>query len=154
TNASIVGDVTDPQQAAVPGVTIAVKELDTGVSRTVTTGPTGSYRLTPLTPGRYQVSASAPGFKTKVQSQVVLDIAATAKVDFQLEVGQINETVEVTGTATVLQTQDASVGGIVTDTELSHMPVNQRNYTRLILLLPGTSDRGGSQNQGTFSGTQ
>src|SRR5581483_5320837 len=154
TNASIVGDVTDPQQAAVPGVTITVKELDTGVSRTVITGPTGTYRVLPLSPGRYQVSASAPGFKTKVQPQVVLDIAATAKVDFQLEVGQINETVEVTGSATPLQTQDASVGGVVTDTELSHMPVNQRNYTRLILLLPGTSDRGGSQNQGTFSGTQ
>ena len=65
----------------------------------------------------------------------------------------MTETVEVTANATVLQTQDASVGGTVTSTELEHMPVNGRNYTRLILMLPGVSDRGGSQNQGTFSGT-
>ena len=92
--------------------------------------------------------------KTQVQENVVLDAAANVKVDFHLEVGVVNEKVEVQATAAVLQTQDASVGGTVTGTEVARLPVNGRNYTRLILLLPGTSDQGGSQSNGTFSGTQ
>src|SRR2546421_2181812 len=118
TNATIIGDITDPQQAAVVGATVTVKEIDTGVTRTVQTSPTGSYRVFPLMPGRYEVAAAAAGFKRKVQPSVVLDIASTVKVDFQLDVGQMTESVEVTANATVLQTQDASVGGIVTSTEL------------------------------------
>src|SRR5215475_3672630 len=153
TNASIIGDISDPQQAAVVGATVTVKEIDTGVTRTVETNTAGSYRVFPLIPGRYEVTASASGFKKKVQPNVILDIASTVKVDFQLDVGQITETVEVSASASVLQTQDASVGGVVTSTELERMPVNGRNYTRLILTIPGVSDRGGSQNQGTFSGT-
>jgi hypothetical protein len=153
TNGSIVGDVVDAQQGAITDAVITVKEVDTGMSRTAKTNASGEYRVFPLNPGVYEVSASAPGFKTKVQPRVVLDIASNVKVDLQLEIGQVNETVEVTGNAPVLQTQDASIGGTVTGTEIDRMPVNGRNYTRLILLLPGTSDRGGSQNQGTFSGT-
>src|SRR5262245_5697529 len=107
TNATVVGDVTDPQQAAVVGATVTVKEIDTGVTRTVQTSPSGSYRVFPLLPGRYEVSASAAGFKKKVQPNVILDIASTVKVDFQLDVGQINETVQVTARSTASQTQDA-----------------------------------------------
>src|SRR5262249_55540028 len=117
TNGTILGDITDPQQSAVVGATVTVKEIDTGVTRTVQTSPTGSYRVFPLLPGRYEVSASAAGFKKKVQSNVTLEIASTVKVDFQLDVGQITETVEVTASSAVLQTPDASVGGVVTSTE-------------------------------------
>src|SRR5437660_11794886 len=74
TNATILGDITDPQQAAVVGATVTVKEIDTGVTRTVQTSPTGSYRVFPLLPGRYEVTASAAGFKKNVQPRVVLDI--------------------------------------------------------------------------------
>ena len=108
----------------------------------------------PLNPGTYEVTASSPGMKTQVQQNVVLDAAANVKVDFHLEVGVVSEKVEVQATAAVLQTQDASVGGTVTGTEVARLPVNGRNYTRLILLMPGTSDQGGSQSNGTFSGTQ
>lgn len=154
TNATLVGSVSDPQSAAVTGATITVKNMGTGVSRTVETDALGNYRVSPLNPGVYQVAASMAGFKSKVSSNVVLEIASNVKVDFQLEVGQVTETVEVSATASILQTQDASVGGTVTGTELARLPVNGRNYTRLMLLLPGTSDQGGSQSQGTFSGTQ
>lgn len=144
----------DPQSATVAGATVTVKNLGTNISRSVQTDNLGNYRIFPLNPGVYEVSASMQGFKTKVSSNISLEIASNVKVDFQLEVGQITETVEVVATAAVLQTQDASVGGTVTGNELARMPVNGRNYTRLILLLPGTSDQGGSQSQGTFSGTQ
>ncbi len=154
TNSTIVGSVLDSQGSVVAGATITIKDKGTGVSRSVNTDGTGNYRVFPLNPGRYEVSASMPGFKTKVVSEVILEIAATAKVDFPLEVGQVTETVEVTAAGAILQTQEASVGGTVTGAELSRLPVNGRNYTRLILLMPGTSDQGGSQSKGTFSGTQ
>jgi hypothetical protein len=154
TNATIVGGVTDPQGGAIGNATITVKNNATGVTREVITSELGTYRVFPLNPGTYNVSASAAGFKTKVSENVTLEVASNVKVDFALEVGAISETVEVTATAAALQTQDASIGGIVTSTALDRMPVNGRNYTRLILLMPGTSDQGGSQSNGTFSGTQ
>lgn len=153
TNATIVGDISDPSGAAIPSATVTVKHVGTGVTRSVVTDDRGGYRVFPLNPGTYELSASLPGFKTKVQSNVVLEVAATLKVDLQLEVGQISETVEVTSSAPLLQTQDASVGGTVTSAELARMPVNGRNYTRLILLMPGTSDQAKSQSKGTLSGT-
>jgi hypothetical protein len=154
TNGTIVGDLTDAQGAALTNANITVKNTATGVSRTTVTNEFGSFRVFPLNPGTYEVSASASGFKSKVQPGVVLEAAAVVKVDFQLEIGAITETIEVAGAATVLQTQEASVGGTVTSTEIARLPVNGRNYTRLILMLPGTSDQGGSQTRGTFSGTQ
>src|SRR5262245_13842887 len=153
TNATLVGGVTDPQSGAVSGATITVKNTATGVARTVQTNELGTYRVFPLNPGTYDVTASMAGFKNKIIPNVVVEVASNVKVDFQLEVGQITETVEVSAAATVLQTQDASVGGLVTSTELERMPVNGRNYTRLILLMPGTSNRNKSQSKGTISGT-
>ncbi|MDQ6699499.1 MAG: carboxypeptidase-like regulatory domain-containing protein [Acidobacteriota bacterium] len=154
TNATLVGSVLDPQSSVIAGATVTVKDKGTGVSRTVETDSAGSYRVFPLNPGRYEVSASMAGFKTKIVPEVILEIASIVKIDLALEVGQITDTVEVTATAAILQTQEASVGGTVTDAELSRLPVNGRNYTRLIMLMPGTSDQGGSQSKGTVSGTQ
>ena len=154
TNATIVGDVTDPAGSRIAGAAVTIKNSATGIAREVQANELGSYRVFPLPPGTYQVSASASGFKTEVQQNVIVDAAANVKVDFKLEVGGIAERVEIQATASVLQTQEASVGGTVTGNEIARLPVNGRNYTRLILLMPGTSDQGGSQSQGTFSGTQ
>lgn len=154
TNATLLGSVIDPQSSTIAGATVTVKDKSTGVARTVQSDADGSYRVFPLNPGRYEVSASMSGFKTRVVPEVILEIASTVKVDFSLEVGQVTETIEVSATTAILQTQEASVGGTVTGAELSRLPVNGRNYTRLILLMPGTSDQGGSQSKGTFSGTQ
>ncbi len=154
TNSTMVGDVRDAQGGAIAGAKIVVTSVATAVSREVTTSEKGSYQVFPLNPGTYDVVASAPGFKTKVLNNVIIDLASIVKIDFPLDVGDISERVEVTANAAILQTQDASIGGTITGTEISRLPVNGRNYTRLIMLLPGTSDVGGSQSNGTFSGTQ
>jgi hypothetical protein len=154
TNATIVGDVTDPSGGHIAGADITVRNVGTGVARELKTDESGTYRVFPLNPGNYEVTASSPGMRTQVQKNVVVDAAANVKVDFNLELGSVSENVEVQAVGAALQTQDASVGGTVTGTEVARLPVNGRNYTRLILLLPGTSDQGGSQSNGTFSGTQ
>ncbi len=153
TNATLVGSVTDATGGVVVGATIAAKHVATGVVRTVTTDEFGHYRVFPLNPGTYEVTASMTGFKTKVVPNVVLEVASNMKVDFALEVGEVTERVQVTEFAPILQTQEASVGGTVTGTELERLPVNGRNFTRLILLMPGTSDQSKNQRRGTESGT-
>ena len=154
TNSTLVGDIKDAQGGAIVGAKVTVTNTATGMSRDVITSEQGSYQVFPLNPGTYDVAVSAPGFKTKIQKGISVDLASIVKVDFPLDVGELSDRVEVSATAAVLQTQDATVGGTVSGTEIAPLPVNGRNYTRLIMLLPGTSDQGGSQSNGTFSGTQ
>jgi cysteine-rich repeat protein len=97
TAATIVGDVTDPSGAAVPGVSITVTSEGTGAERTVSTNAAGQYRVTPLNPGAYSVRAASDGFTTQVRSGVVLQVSAVLDVSFQLVLGQVSETIEVTG---------------------------------------------------------
>lgn len=154
TAATIVGDVQDASGAVAPNVTVKIINQATGVSRTVTTNTEGQYRVTPLNPGLYSVEVEAVGFKTQVRPDVTLAVAAVLEVDFTLEVGQVSERIEVTAAAPILRTEEVSVGNVVTSQELERLPVNQRNYTRLILLGAGTSSVSRSQNQGVAqSGT-
>ncbi|MCB9383530.1 MAG: carboxypeptidase regulatory-like domain-containing protein [Bryobacterales bacterium] len=144
----------DASGAVIPGAEIVARNLSTNVVREVQTDAQGRYRVFPLNPGQYDVTASAGGFRSTIQPGIVIEVASTVKIDFTLEVGETSETVEVTAEAAMLQTQDASVGGNVSSQELARLPVNGRNYTRLILLMPGVSDISRSQSRGTLSGTQ
>ncbi len=153
-DAVVVGIITDASGAAVSGATVSAVNSATGVSRNVTTNETGAYRIGPLVPGTYEVRTTLSGFKSKVQSNVILETGATVKIDVSLEVGDVSERIEVTAAAPMLQTQEASVGGVVTTSQLQRIPVNGRNYTRLLVLMPGTSDIRRSQGRGDLSGTQ
>ena len=154
TAATIVGDITDSGGAVAPNVTVTVINEGTKIERKVQTNEAGQYRVFPLNPGTYTIQVEATGFKREVRSGVVVEVSAVLKVDFSLQVGQVTETIGVTGFTPTLQTEDASVGNVVDSKELKHLPVNQRNYTRLILLMPGTSSVSRSQQQGVAqSGT-
>jgi hypothetical protein len=154
TSATIVGDITDTNGAVAPNVTITVINEGTKIERKVRTNDAGQYRVTPLNPGTYTLEVEAAGFKRQVRSGIILEVAAVLEVDFTLQVGDVTETIGVTGVTPVLQAEDASVGNVVNSQELKHLPVNQRNYTRLILLMPGTSSVSRSQQQGVAqSGT-
>ena len=155
TQAAIVGDVTDPSGAAIPGAAITVTNQGTGIERIVESNEGGQFRVFPLNPAAYTVRTESAGFKTQIRDDVVLQVADVLEVDFVMELGEVTETIEVTGAAPIMQTQEASVGGVVNERELQRLPVNQRNFTRLILLMPGTSSRRRSQSRGTGeSGTQ
>jgi hypothetical protein len=155
TAGTIVGDVVDPSGASIPGVTIRVTSEATGLEREVESNEVGQYRVSPLNPGTYMIQVENAGFKTQLRSGVVLQVADVLEVDFTLELGEVTETIEVTGAAPIMQTQEASVAGVVNEAELKRLPVNQRNFTKLILLMPGTSSRRRSQARGVDeSGTQ
>ena len=143
-----MGDITDSSGAAIPDVTVTVIHEGTGVERKVQTNEAGQYRVTPLNPGTYTIQVESSGFKRQVRSGVVLEVSAVLEVDFTLQVGEVTETIEVTAVTPVLRTEEASVGNVVNSQELERLPVNQRNYTRLILLMPGTSSVTRSQQQG------
>lgn len=154
TNATITGIVTDATGGVIANANVTATNVASGVSRTVTTNEAGLYTLASMLPGTYELKVSNQGFKTKVQTNLVLETGAVVKVDMQLEVGSVTESVEVTAAAPMLQTQETSVAGVVTQQQLERIPVNGRNYTRLLVLMPGTSDIVRSQSRGGLSGAQ
>src|SRR5262249_25793227 len=126
----------------------------TKIERKVRTNEAGQYRVTPLNPGTYTIQVEAAGFQREGRSGVVLEVAAVLEVDFTLHGGQVTERIGITGATPVFQTEDTRVRNVVNSQELQQLPVNQRNYTRLILLMPGTSSVSRSQQQGVAqSGT-
>jgi hypothetical protein len=153
-DAVLVGLVTDPSGGAAAGAIVSATNTATGIVREVLTNEAGAYRIGPLTPGTYSVRTTLSGFKTKLQNDVVLQTGAVLKLDVTLDVGDVNERIEVTGEVPILQTQESSVGGVITTSQLERIPVNGRNYTRLLVLMAGTSDVRRSQGRGDLSGTQ
>src|SRR5262245_18576990 len=99
TTGSIVGKITDPTGAVVPGAVVTVSNVDTGISTKINTDSSGNYAITPLPVGRYSVTVEAQGFKKSVNSGIALNVQDRIGVNVILEVGQISETVEVAGAA-------------------------------------------------------
>ena len=141
TAATLVGDVYDPSGNVIPNASVIVTSTGTGAARTVQTNAAGQWRVTPLNPGNYSIQVKADGFKSQVRKDIDLQASAVLEVDFNLALGSVTDTVEVTGATPLLQTEESSVGNVVAAKELERLPVNGRNFTRLILLMPGTRDR-------------
>jgi len=136
---SIVGLVTDSTRAVVPNATVKVTQQETGVVRTFTTDTTGTYLAPALNVGTYTVEVSAAGFKTFRRPDIVLNVRDQIRVDVQLEVGQVAETIEVTGQAVSLQTETASVEQVVSATQVQSLMMNGRSFLQLPALVPGAS---------------
>src|SRR5579883_2622347 len=112
---SIVGTVTDPSGAAVPGVTITVtNQLRGSIVRTMTTNSAGNYSVPDLPVGTYTVRASKSGFTTAVHSDLVLNVRSTVRVDFKLSVGAVTQQITVTAPTIHLQTENGSVSQAIT----------------------------------------
>lgn len=133
-NATLGGTVIDESGAIVPNATVTVTNIDTGVALKTTTNTSGVYGFPSLQQGNYRVSAAAAGFKEFVYQRIVLDVGAQEKVNFTLQVGAANSTVQVTAAAeSPLLTTSAVVGGIVTGDEILHLPLIDQNAANLAL---------------------
>ena len=147
---SISGTVRDPQGAAVPKAEVTITEETTGQTRTVRTDEDGSYSAQSLPVGRYSVSVAPPGFKNTVATGIEVHVADRVVVDLNVEVGQVTETVNVTGLAQLVETESGRVSSLVSEKQVTELPLNGRNYAALVTLVPGLS----TPNEGNAFGTR
>src|SRR2546426_2579552 len=154
---TILGTVTDASGAVVSGAQVTVRNANTGLERTTRTSADGSYSVPELPIGTYAVTVSQSGFQASATTGVVVDVAGERRVDVSLRPGQVAERVEVSGESLPqVETTSTVVGGTLTSETIANIPVNGRDYMKLIYLNPGIA---GSPDQisdspgsfGTFS---
>lgn len=141
TTTTMIGTIADSTGAAVPNAQVMATNIGTNLARTATTNSQGEYRIEFLPVGSYQVEVSAPGFKKFVRGGVVLEINETARVDAQLQIGGLNETVTVTSEAPLVNTDNAVVGRTVENAEIIDLPIVNRNVYTLLTLTRASSRR-------------
>ena len=134
TTAQITGSVKDQSGAVLPGVEVTVTQTATGGKRSTLTNETGNYVLASLPLGPYMLEASLPGFKSYVQTGIVLQVDASPTINVVLQVGQISEQVEVEANAGLVETRTTAIGHVVTNQEVAEMPLNGRDPHELIFL--------------------
>jgi hypothetical protein len=151
----LVGTITDTSGAAVPNAKIIATNAQTNtVVRETASSGDGTYTITLLPPGVYNVSVEAPSFRKTVQNGIELQTNQRAKVDFQLQVGQVSEVVEVTASAPLLESQSSSLGTVIGSRIIGELPLNGRNFVTLALLTPGVNGVGSSVGGTIMSGTR
>jgi hypothetical protein len=146
---AIVGTVTDPAGARVANAQVTITNLAANQSTTVTTDAEGNFAANLLRIGTYSVTGEKQGFQKTVQPSVEVGVNQTIRVELALKVGSATETVEVTGTAPLLQTEAASLGTLETTRRITELPLNGRNFIQLAYLGPGAN---GGQTGSNVSG--
>src|SRR5262245_48363145 len=139
TTGDIVGRVTDESGAVLPGATVTVDNVGTHEIRTTVTSATGDYVVNLLPIGSYQVRVELESFRAQ-ESRVDLRSSERIRVDARLAIGAISDTVQVSAEAPLLQTDSSTVSTLVTQNEVQDLPVNGRNFVRLVQLIPGASE--------------
>jgi hypothetical protein len=134
TTAEISGSVKDPSGAVLPGVEVTATQTATGAKRTAVTNETGSYVLASLPIGPYTLEASLPGFKTYLQTGIVLQVDASPTINVVLQVGQVTDQVEVVANTSLVETNTTAIGQVVTNQQVAEMPLNGRDPHELIFL--------------------
>ncbi len=137
TTATIVGTISDPSGAVLPGAQITARNVETGLTRDVTSSEVGAYRIEFLPVGNYVVEVTAPGFKTASRSGIELQVNDTVRVDVTLVVGQVSETVTVNEAPPEVNTSTVEVGRTVESSEIASLPLVDRNVYTLLDLTPG-----------------
>ena len=138
-SATIVGVVRD-SGGVLPGATVTVRNVDTGLTRSVPTGGDGAYRFPALPVGPYEVRAELSGYRTAVRSGVRLVVGQEAVLDMVLDVGSIQETVTVTAESPLVGTTTSALGAVVTEAQIAALPLEGRNYMGLTMMHPGVSE--------------
>src|SRR5437016_7183882 len=153
--ATILGVVRDTTGALVPGVSITVKHIDTGLTRTAISGESGGYNVQLLPVGAYELTTTMPGFKQDVRRGINLVVGQEAVIDLTLEVGANAEQVTVTEEAPLVNTTLSSTSGLITEQQVKDLPLNGRSFDRLLELNAGvvnnSSNMGGGGGFPAFS---
>ena len=137
---TLVGNVSDDTGGAVPGATITATETRTNITRTATSNATGNYTFNNLAPGVYRVEGELVGFKKFTREGVGVSVNTTVRVEIVLAVGQLEESVVVTGEAPMLQTDRTDTGRIIESAQITQMPLGfNRNFQALLITVPGAS---------------
>ncbi len=144
---SIGGDARDASGAVVSGAVVTAVNVGTNAPRSAVTNDAGAYSFPSLPPGTYTLKIEKPGFKTVIQNQIELQVQFNARVDFELQVGQVSESVEVRGDTALLVTENATVGTVIENKRIVELPLNGRNYLQLVSLAPNVSTGFSSQGQ-------
>jgi hypothetical protein len=154
TTGSIFGIVQDESEAVIPGATVTIRNVDTGLTRSTVTDADGRYEVLSLPPGSYEIQAELAGFQTAVRRGVVLTVGREAQVNFTVRVGDVAETLVVTGEAPLVETTSAAMSQVVDSKQIRDLPLNARDFVQLATLQPGVSivDTGAKVDEGGASG--
>nr|MBA2303745.1 TonB-dependent receptor [Acidobacteriota bacterium] len=136
-SATILGTVRDNTGAVVPGATVTLTGIETGISSTKVTDENGAFEFTTVRIGRYRVAAELAGFSVALADNVQATVGARQRVELQLTPGNVTETVEVVGAASRLETDSSERGQVITGQQVVQLPLNGREYSSLALLSPG-----------------
>nr|MBA3886721.1 carboxypeptidase regulatory-like domain-containing protein [Acidobacteriota bacterium] len=134
---TISGVVTDESGAVMPGVTIEVTNTSTNQTRSAVSGADGFYTVPLLQPGPYTVTATLQGFRTAVREGLRVTVESTSRIDVQMSVGRLEESVRVTADSPLVETSSASMGTVIDERKVVELPLNGRNFTQLGTLIPG-----------------
>ena len=145
---TLAGTITDPSGAEVPNAQIVIKDLATGVERTVATNKEGFYIAANLLPAEYQVTVTATGFNTEIKTGIKINVGAQQEFNLTLQVGTVTHRVEVTAEAPAVQLASSDISATVQATTVRELPLNGRSWTDLAALQPGVDT---IQTQPSFS---
>ena len=134
----ILGTVKDSSEAVVSNAVVTVTNQDTGFTTKITTGSSGDYRVDNLPPGNYQVRLEAPGFRAAVSNGNVVTVDVGTRVDFALAVGSATESIEVEAANSLVDSTSSSLGEVITQGDISNLPLNGRIYSQLVQTVPGS----------------
>ncbi|MCI0666213.1 MAG: carboxypeptidase-like regulatory domain-containing protein, partial [Acidobacteria bacterium] len=146
--ATVTGTVTDPNGASVPNVKVTAINQGTKLEYNAHTNDSGLYSIPFLPAGNYVLVTEVTGFKKLISNEITFEVNQIARVDLKLQVGTVDEQVTVSGVAPILQTENVTVGNVITGNTTTNLPLNGRNFQQLTLLVPGTIN----PNPGGFTG--
>ena len=135
--AELRGVIVDQQNAVLPGVSITVRNQDTGMFRETTTNADGTYFVAAIPPGAYEIRASLAGFREYLRTGLRLEVGSTSTIPITLEVGGLEQAITVTGQTPLVDVTSQEVGGHITDLELTQLPSVNRNFIGFVGALPG-----------------
>ena len=154
--AQVGGQVTDSSGGSVVGAKITATEVNRGIKHNATSDNSGAYTLSNLPVGPYRLQVNATGFKEYVQTGLELQVGMTVQIDAHMQVGSVNESVEVTAEAAMVETKETSVAQVIDERRINELPLNGRQATQLILISGGATyaDAGDTGSKTFFSSTR